>query len=229
MPPSGSLFVVGSGPLIGSHTARLFARNAFTSIALISRSQSSLDRDAAFVACAVPSAKVSTYTADVTSHSELTDALNRAVDELGPPEVVLYNAARIKYGTFGQYSVEDMVEDYKVPNLGLYTTASLLLPHLQALAKSKPSAHPALFVTSGYIIHQPSGSAFSLGMAKAAQANLTKLLAEENKGLVHVALVTVGGKVSLDEEVRNPENIAGRFWELYMQEKGEWDFELKCG
>lgn len=229
MAPAGSLFVVGSGPLIGAHTARLFARNSFTHIALISRSQSKLDKDANFVRSPASSVKVLTYTADVTSQSELTNALNRAITDLGPPEVVLYNAARINHSRFGTYPPEEIVYDFKVPNLGLYTTATVMLPYLQELERNNPAAHPALFVTSGYIIHQPIAPVFSLSMAKAAQATMTKVLAEENKDIVHVALLTVGGEVSVEEKDRNPENIAGLFWKLYLQKKGHWDLEMKCG
>jgi len=52
-------------------------------------------------------------------------------------------------------------------------------------------------------------------MAKAAQASLTRVLVEEYKDAVHVALVTIGGQVTLGEEVNNPENIATKFWALY--------------
>ena len=66
-------------------------------------------------------------------------------------------------------------------------------------------------------------------MAKAAQAKLAKLLAEENKNVVHVALVTVSGLVSPEEEANNPTNISTKLWELYEQKKGSWEFETKCG
>lgn len=151
------------------------------------------------------------------------------MSEVGAPEVVVYNAARINSGTLGQYTPADILEDFKIPNLGLCTTASVLVPHLQALAKSRPDAHPTLFVTSSPLIHQPSAPVFSLSMAKAAQANLVKLLAAENEGVVHVALVTVGGQVTPEEKVTNPSNIATKFWELYEQKKGSWQFEMKCG
>ena len=229
MAPPSTIFIVGSGPLIGSHVARLFAEHGFEHLALFSRSTSNLSRDAFFVTSAVPAASVHIYEADVTDHSSLGGALEKAISEIGVPEVVLYNAARINSSVFGQYSSEDIVEDFKVPNLGLYTTASKLLPHLQALAKTHPEAHPALFVTSGAIIHKPEAPVFSLSMAKAAQANMTKLLAEENKDVVHVALVTVDGVVSMEEKVRNPANIASIFWELYEQRKGNWMFEMRCG
>ena len=205
--------------MIGSHVDPLFAQRGFEHLALFSRSTSNLSRDASFVTSAVPSASVHTYETDVTDHASLSAALEKAVSEIGVPEVVLYNAARINFGMFGQYSPEDIAEDFMIPNLGLYTTASKLLPHLQALAKSRPDAHPALFVTSGAIICQPFAPVFSLSMAKAAQANMSRLLAEENKDIVHVALVTVGGVVSMQEKVNNPPNAASKFW----------DFEMKCG
>lgn len=104
-----------------------------------------------------------------------------------------------------------------------------MLPRLQALARQNPGAHPALFVTSSALIHRPYAPVFSLSMAKAAQASLVKSLAADNEGVVHVALVTVGGQVSEEEEVNNPRNIAARFWDLYVQRKGCWQFEMKCG
>ena len=229
MASQASIFIVGSGPMIGSHIARLFATRGFTRIALFSRSASNLSRDASFVTSAAPSASVHTYPADVTDNVALTTALEKAVAEVGVPEVLVYNAARINYGMFGQYGTDDILVDFKIPNLGLYTTASVMLPHLQALAKTRPDAHPALFVTSSALIHQPFAPVFSLSMAKAAQASLVKLLAADNEGVVHVALVTVSGQVSPEEKVNNPPNIATKFWELYEQKKGSWELEMKCG
>jgi len=214
--------------MIGSHIARLFAQHAFTKVALFSRSITNLSRDASFVSTA-SSARIYTFAADVTDHNGLSAALEKAVSEVGVPEVVVYNAARINYGFFGNYSTADIVKDFKIPNLGLYTTASVLLPCLQALAKSHPESHPSLFVTSSTLIHQPFAPVFSLSMAKAAQASLVKLLAEENKGVVHIALITISGQVSPEEEVNNPANIAAKFWQLYEQEKGSWELEMKCG
>ena len=146
MSPSGSIFVVGSGPQIGAHIARLFATKSFTNVALFARSPSSLAQNASFITSAAPSTSVHTYSVNVTNDARLKAALEKAVSEAGPPEVVIYNAARIQTGRIGEYAPEDIVQDFKVPNLGLCTTAVVLIPHLQALAKSNSSAHPSLFV-----------------------------------------------------------------------------------
>ena len=63
-------------------------------------------------------------------------------------------------------------------------------------------------------------------MAKIAQAALTKIILEENKGVVHVAQVIISGVVGDKEELNNPTNIASKFWELYEQKRGSWKFEI---
>ncbi|KAB8301471.1 hypothetical protein EYC80_003331 [Monilinia laxa] len=226
MSAPGPLFIIGTGPMIGSHIPRLFATHNFTRIALFARSENTLSASREVIATAAPSVSIDSYATDVTDTAGFTHVLQRAVREVGPPEVVVYNAARVSYGTFGLYKEEDIVEDFKIPNLGLYTTAKVLLPCLQAFAKEKPESHPALFVTSSPIIHQPFAPVFSLSMAKAAQANLVKLLIEQAKDEVHVALVTIGGPVSEQEPVNNPANIAAKFWELWEQKKGSWQIEF---
>lgn len=126
----------------------------------------------------------------------------------------------------GEYPPEDIVQDFKIPNLGLYNTATVLLPHLQALAKSNPDS---LFVTSRAVIYRPLANIFSFSMAKSAQATLTRILADENKDVVHVALVPVGGMVSFEEELLNPTNIVPKSLGLYEQKKGSWWFEKRIG
>jgi short-subunit dehydrogenase len=227
MASPGPLFVIGTGPMIGSQIPRLFATKSFNHIALFARSTATLSASKDIIAAVAPSVTIKVYTADVIDSGNLTTALEKAVIELGPPEVVVYNAARINYGMFSDYKEEDLVIDFKVPNLGLYTTAKVLLPHLRSLAKEKSGAHPCLFITSSPIIHQPFAPVFSLSMAKAAQASLAKLLAEQDKNVVHVALITVGGPVTPDEPINNPVNVAAKFWEAWEQKKPEWQFELE--
>lgn len=223
------IFVIGSGSMIGSHVAHLFATKGFWNVALFARSPSNLSRNASFISSATPLTSVHTYVADITNDAALRAALEEALSELGTPEVVVYNAARNLPNYYGQYSPADIIEDFKLLNLGLYTTASVLLPHLYALAECYPDTHTALFVTSEAIVHQSLATMASLSMAKAAQTSLTKILAAGIEDVVHVALVTIGGHVSPEEEVNNPAHIATAFWKLYEQKKGDWQFEMKCG
>jgi len=223
----GPLFIIGTGPMIGSEVPRLLAtKSAFSRIALFARSADTLKASTAFINNAAPSATVHSYIADVTDHTSFEAALEKAIKEVGSPEVVLYNAARIKYGGFGEYKEEDIVVDFKIPALGTYTAAKVLIPHLQALAKEQPDSHPCFFVTSSPIIYQAFAPVFSLSMAKAAQANLVKYLAQENKDVIHVGLVMIAGVVSPEEPINNPKHIAGYVLQLWEQKKGNWALEI---
>lgn len=84
--------------MIGSHTALHFALQGFTHVVLFSRSASDLARDAAFITANAPSASIYTYAADVTDRKTFRAAHDKAMAEVGVPEVVIFNAARIKYG-----------------------------------------------------------------------------------------------------------------------------------
>ena len=212
--------------MIGSHVPRLFATKGYNIVALFSRNPANLSRDANFITSAAPSAQIHTYATDVTNDTSFPSTLKKAVSDLGTPQVVIYNTARIAYGTFGDYPHSDVRKDFEIANIGLIHTAEVLLPLLKENQNGYEKV--AFYVTSGAIIHQPMMPVYSLCMAKSAQASLTKVLAEEYKGLVHVALVTVGGVVTPQEEVNNPTHIATKFWELWEQTEN-WEFEMKCG
>jgi hypothetical protein len=63
-------------------------------------------------------------------------------------------------------------------------------------------------------------------MVKSAQRALVLSLNAEYPD-VHVALLSVGGRVSPDAKNLNPANIADYAWELYQQKKGEWKREAE--
>ncbi len=83
------MFVIGSGPMIGSHVARLFAMHGFSHVVLFSRSATNLSRYASFITSAAPSTSVKTYAVDVTEYTSLGFVLEQAVLEVGEPEVVV--------------------------------------------------------------------------------------------------------------------------------------------
>ena len=106
MSTSGLLVVVGSGPGIGSATASLFASNGFN-IALMSRSAERLKEDQARVSKANSKIECNVFPADVADSSALKRALNQIHESMGPPEVVLFNTARIAPTTIGETDPSD--------------------------------------------------------------------------------------------------------------------------
>lgn len=226
----GSLVIVGSGPGIGVTTAALFAKNGFTKIALLARNGSRLPSDAATVSKAAPSATVKTYQADTSDVEGLRAALAHAERDLGPPEVVHFNAARIAPSTIGEESVDSLTSDYKIMVAGLYVVVSWAQPHLVKLAQTDASARPSLFLSGGSIFRNPAPEVFGLSMQKAAQHNLLQSLSKVvGPQGVHVADVAIAGPVKDDDPVINAANIAGTFWTLHREDPSEWRFDVEVG
>lgn len=119
--PSRVLIMLGSGPGIGVGVASHFASQNFDKIALLSRNAERLNHDAASVLEAVKQSKgtdsnvtVKTYAVDVSDVKILEAVLQQVVAELGKPEVVVYNAARLGGGKFFEANEESVNNDFKV-------------------------------------------------------------------------------------------------------------------
>jgi len=113
------LVVLGSGPGIGVGVASHFASQNFDRVALISRNADRLQSDVDAVTAAARESNrsdvtVKPYAVDVSDTPSLERVLRRVVEELGKPEVVVYNAAALRQGKFFETSDEDVNNDFKV-------------------------------------------------------------------------------------------------------------------
>jgi NAD(P)-dependent dehydrogenase (short-subunit alcohol dehydrogenase family) len=108
------LVVAGSGPGIGTQTAALYASKGWN-VALLRRSAEGLKEDVSNVKKAASSnVKIMSYAIDLGDHKKLSEVLGNVEKDLGTPEVVLYNAARIANSQIGQTDPEFILEDFKV-------------------------------------------------------------------------------------------------------------------
>ena len=225
----GSLIVLGSGPGIGVTTAALLASKGFTSIALLSRNAERLKEDVATVQKANSSAKVQPYAVDIGDTAALQTTLKQTEADLGPPEFVFFNAARIKPSPIGEETADNLQNDFKLMNVGLYTAIVWAEPHLVKLAQDI-DAHPSFMWSNGAIHQNPRPPVFGLAMQKAAQTALMKAFSKvAGPQGVHVAGVNIGGVVKDSEPTMNRTNIAQMFYELYSEKKSDWRFSLDCG
>lgn len=108
------LVVLGSGPGIGVGVASHFAAAGFNHVALLSRNKERLEQDKKTVLEHAKSARVETYAVDVADEEKLKEALAGVERDLGKPEVVIYNASRLRQTIFGETEVGGFVEDFKV-------------------------------------------------------------------------------------------------------------------
>ncbi|CAL3964601.1 unnamed protein product [Diplocarpon coronariae] len=218
-----ALLLVGSGPGIGLATALLFARRKFPKVALISRSAERLATEAETIKPSVTDRDVSvnTWAVDITD-SERYKAILLEVGEWGDVTCVVFNAARVQPSTLLEEPESEIVEDFKVTNIALHTTASWAMP---LLSRKSAAEAPSLLVTSSLLWRDPYPAFFSLSMVKSSQRNLVQSLGLSFPA-VHCALLNVGGQVRADDEFLNPTSIAEKFWELYEQKEGAWALDM---
>lgn len=230
------LVLIGSGLGIGIATASLFASKGF-SVALLSRNAERLEESAIKVRTLVASEvqSVETFPVDASDHAALRTALEAVHAALGPPEVVVYNAARVGPSQFGAFVPDELLDDFKLNGVGLYVAAAWAMPYLAELASQKGEEEKALcrpsFLLSGSgINYKPIPQLFSLSMQKAAQANLLKSLEHMYgpKG-VHVARLDINGFVREDDDTMAPARCAEQHWRLSQQQQKDWDQVVDVG
>jgi NAD(P)-dependent dehydrogenase (short-subunit alcohol dehydrogenase family) len=156
--------------------------------------------------------------ADSTDELALRTALDRAEEEFGLPDAVVYNAAIIQADAPGELSAQRQLEAWGVNVVGALTAAAHLAPRMAARGSG------SFLITGG--MPEPDPRYVSLSLGKAGVRALTALLhAHYGPSGVHVATVTVTGPVA-PGTTYDPDDIAEHYWHLHRQPKGEWSREL---
>ncbi|MGY4919474.1 SDR family NAD(P)-dependent oxidoreductase [Streptomyces sp. 900116325] len=207
--------IIGAGPGIGQAVARRFAREGLP-VALVARTE----RTVRVAAEAVASfgVRAVALTADSTDETALRAALDSAAAELGPPDVVVYNAAIIQRDSPGELSVRAHQEAWAVNVVGALVAAAHSMPAMARDGKG------SFIVTGGMPTPKPEYTSLSLG--KAGLRTLVEILdTEYGPSGVHVASVTVDGPVAPGTDF-DPDDIAEHYWRLHTQPSHQWEREV---
>ncbi|MCU1407308.1 MAG: short-chain dehydrogenase/reductase [Glaciihabitans sp.] len=213
----GTAIIVGAGPGLGFALARSFAA-AGHSIALLARNADKLDTLATELRN--DSIDARGYAADASDPASLRAALTKAIDELGAPEALIYNAALLRQDTPTDGDDAGWVNALAVGVLGAKVAAETVLP---ALAGGRGS----LLFTGGGLALAPSPEFASLSVAKAAIRAYATTLFNQHKGTdVHATSVTIAGNIGGGEDRFAPDALAALYLGLHQQPATEWSDEL---
>jgi short-subunit dehydrogenase len=247
MAENKTIVIIGAGPGIGRSVTNLFASNGYTKIALLARRDNQLQTEKTAIEAAVNHpVTIKTYVVDVSDGDALVNVMDKIDTDLGQPETIFYNAARVVYSKFFEHPVKEIEYDFKVSTTSevnlyldaansdwitvtsLYQLAGREIPRLVELAKSDPVSRPGFIVTSSLLPKEPEPDLFALSLTKGAQWNLVKSLHKEfGPQGVRIGVMIVGGFVSPEEPSRNPDNIASKTWEWFSQPIEKQPFEVE--
>jgi NAD(P)-dependent dehydrogenase (short-subunit alcohol dehydrogenase family) len=212
----GTAIVIGAGPGIGLSVARRIAREGLPT-GVIARGPatvaSALDALSGHVAHGVA--------ADATDEAALRGALDEIAVRLGPPELLVYNAALIRADTIGELTAAQQLGAWAVNVVGAITAAAHLAPGMAERGSG------TIVITGG--MPEPVPAYTSLSLGKAGVRTLVTLLDAAYGGAgVHAASVTVLGEVAPGTAF-DPDDIAEHYWRLHLQPRGAWEHEVVHG
>ncbi|HYQ17107.1 MAG TPA: SDR family NAD(P)-dependent oxidoreductase [Polyangiaceae bacterium] len=219
--------VVGVGPGNGAALAQRFHDEGYA-VALLARS-SELSAE---LAQRLGDARA--YVCDVADEAAVADTFAAIARELGPVEVLLYNAGVGVWGNIEDVSAKDFEQSWRVNTLGAFLTAK------QVVGPMKQAGHGQIVFIGATASRRGNVKTAAFAPAKAAQRSLAESMARYLwPAGVHVAVVILDGVVDLprtrqmmpgkpDDFFVKPSELAESVWQLTRQPRSAWSFELEA-
>jgi len=208
--------VVGAGPGIGLGVARRFAREGYQ-VALLARNK---ERLADHVNTVEKDGGVArAFHADCSVPAQVRESLRSVGSEMGPPNVLIYNAAAVRPGLPSSLPASRLLDELKI------NVVSALAATQAVLTAMEEAGQGTVIFTGGGLALNPWPEMASLAVGKAGIRSLAHTLGKELKPKgIHVATVTVCGIVERGGRF-DPDTIADAYWDLHSQAPGDWDLE----
>jgi NAD(P)-dependent dehydrogenase (short-subunit alcohol dehydrogenase family) len=215
--------VTGVGPGTGSAIVRRFAAGGFRVIAL-ARSPDRirvLEQDLPDTHAVI---------CDVSSESEVTDAVAGIRKLYGAPNVLIHNAVGGGWGTFLEIDPQMLERNFRVNVMGLLHLAREVAPDMIEAGRG------TILVTGNTSAIRGKADFAGFAPTKAAQRILAESIARTMgpRG-VHVAYLVIDAVIDLEWQRRNnpdkpddyfcrPADIAEEVWHLAHQARSAWSF-----
>jgi NAD(P)-dependent dehydrogenase (short-subunit alcohol dehydrogenase family) len=171
-------------------------------------------------------------TADATDHGSVAAAFERVRDELGDPEVLVYNAGAFQMGSILELEPEKFDECFKANCAGAFYAAQQVLPAMVEGGRG------TVLLTGATAALRGSARFAALAVGKFGLRALAQSMAREfGPQGVHVAHVIIDGQIHTprvremypdreEHTMLSPDAIAESYWQLHSQDPTAWTLEL---
>lgn len=221
--------ILGVGPGLGAAIARRFAREGY-SVGLMARNEDGLSEIKQEIKD--EGATALTVSTDATEPSSVEQAFGKVREELGDPEVLVYNAGAFQMGGILEVSPEQFDFCFKANCAGAFYAAQQVLPAMQEAGRG------TVLLTGATASMRGSANFAALATGKFGLRALAQSMAREfGPQGVHVGHVIIDGQINTprvremspdrdDSTMLSPDAIAESYWQLHNQDPTAWTLEL---
>ena len=215
--------IVGAGEGLSASLARLFAREKIA-VALAARKIEKLGP-----LCGQTGARA--YACDATNAEEVERLFGLVEREIGPPDLVVYNAGARTRGAFIDLVPAEVAQAYAASAFGGFLVAQ------QAARRMLPNKHGAILFTGASASVKGYAQSAPFAMGKFALRGLAQSLARElSPQGIHVAHFVIDGGIrsatrnespDRPDSMLDPDAIAASYWSVLQQPRSAWSWELE--
>ena len=215
--------IVGAGEGLSASLARLFAREKIR-VALAARKIEKLG-----ALCSETGARA--YPCDATNPDEVERLFGLVEREIGPPDLVFYNASARARGALVDLVPADVQNAIAVSAFGGFLVAQ------QAAQRMLPNKHGAILFTGASASVKGYAQSAPFAMGKFALRGLAQSMARElSPQGIHVAHFVIDGGIKSAERqepaerpdsMLDPDAIAASYWSVLQQPRSAWTWEME--
>jgi len=174
------------------------------------------------------------YACDVGDEASVERTFSAIATELGPVEVLVYNAGSGVWGTIEDVSAKDFEQSWRVNTLGAFLTSK------RVVGEMKKAGRGSIVFIGATASRRGNVKTAAFAPAKAAQRSLAESMARYLwPAGVHVAIVILDGVVDLPRTRKmmpdkpdgffvKPEEVAESVLQVTKQARSVWSFEVEA-
>jgi len=223
IPHYETALIVGAGEGISASLARLLAKQGLR-VALAARNVGKLE-----ALCQETGAKA--FACDATDADAVARLFVDVEQQIGKPDVVVYNASLRARGAFIELKPADVAQSIAVSAFGGFLVAQ------QALQRMLPNGHGAILLTGASASIKGFAQSAPFAMGKFALRGMAQSLAREfaPQG-IHIAHFVIDGGIRSSvraepadrpDSMLDPDAIALNYWNVLQQPRSAWSSELE--
>jgi NAD(P)-dependent dehydrogenase (short-subunit alcohol dehydrogenase family) len=215
--------IVGAGPGLSASLARAFAQ-AGLKVALAARATGKLDAVAR-------ESGASTFACDATKREEIARLFQAVTDDVGAPDVVVYNASYRQSGPLIDIDPAEVEKSLAISAYGGFLVAQ------EAARRMLPHQHGAILFTGASASVKGYAQSAPFAMGKFALRGLAQSMAREfGPQGIHVAHFVIDGGIRSSrrpeaperpDSMLDPDAIAATYLHVLQQPRSAWTWEVE--